>query len=121
MLKIAASVADADAINPNGIKTLSANDLSTFFIKGNQAFNNGPDSLPKNPPDCTISYNSVFDNFIFAEELFTKALGSLETCVLINNSLCRKILSSLESPTTFEGSFKVTSAPFLIPDFNLLI
>ena len=43
-----ASVADA-AVNPNGIKTLSGNELSTFFIKSNPVFNNGPKSLPKNP------------------------------------------------------------------------
>ena len=30
--RIAASIADATAINPNDIKTILANDLSTFFI-----------------------------------------------------------------------------------------
>ena len=39
---IAASVADGTAANPNGIKTLLANGLSTFFIKGNPVFSNGP-------------------------------------------------------------------------------
>ena len=34
--------------NPNGIKTLLANDLRTFSIKGNPVFSNG---LPKNPTD----------------------------------------------------------------------
>ena len=32
----------------------------------------------------------------------------------------RKLLSSLESPATFDKIFKVTSAPFFISDFNLL-
>ena len=32
---IAAHVADADAVYPNGIKTLLANGLSTFHIMGN--------------------------------------------------------------------------------------
>ena len=41
-LWIAASVADAAAVNPNGIKTLLANGLSAFPIKGNPIFNNGP-------------------------------------------------------------------------------
>ena len=59
-------------------------------------------------------------NFILAEELFAKALQNLETCVLVTNNLCRKIFSSLESPTTFDEIFKVTSALFFIPDFNLL-
>ena len=43
-LLIAASVADADAVNPNGIKTLLVNGLSTstFFIKGKTIFSSGP-------------------------------------------------------------------------------
>ena len=57
MNSLAASVTDAAAVNPNGIKTLLANDLSTFFIKGNPVFSNGPESLPKNPPDCPILCN----------------------------------------------------------------
>ena len=40
-LWIVASVADAAAVNPNGIKTLLANDFSTFSIKGNPIFSNG--------------------------------------------------------------------------------
>ena len=32
----------------------------------------------------------------------------------------KKIFSSLESPTTFDKTFKVTSVPFFIPNFNLL-
>ena len=56
-LCIPVSAADAAAINPKGIKTLLANSLITFFIKGNPVFKNGPNSLPRNPPDCII-----FDN-----------------------------------------------------------
>ena len=41
-LWIAASVTDAAAVNPNGNKTLLANGLSTFPIKGNPVFNTGP-------------------------------------------------------------------------------
>ena len=44
---IAVSVADSAAVNPNGIKTLLANALSTFPIKANPAFSNGHKSLPK--------------------------------------------------------------------------
>ena len=44
---IPASAADAAAVNPNGIKTLLANGLITFFINGNPVFNNGPRNLPK--------------------------------------------------------------------------
>ena len=39
---IAPSAADAAAANLNGIKTRLANGLSTFPIKGNPVFNNGP-------------------------------------------------------------------------------
>ena len=50
-----------------------------------------------------------FDNFILADELFGKALRSFETCALVNNNLCGKLFSSLESPAEL---------PFLIPGFN---
>ena len=62
-LRIAASVAaSAAAVYPNGIKTLLANGLSTFSIKGNAVFSMGPTSLPKNPPVWPILCNWVFDN-----------------------------------------------------------
>ena len=72
-LEIAASVANATAVNPNGIKTLLANGLSIFFIKGNPGFSNSPKSLTKNHPGCSILCNWVFDDIILAEELFAKA------------------------------------------------
>ena len=117
---IAASVADAGAVYPNAIKTLLANGFSKFFIKVKSAFSNAPRRLPKNPPDFPILCNWVFDNFILAEEPFAKVLRSFEICLLVNNNLCGKLFSSLELPTMFDGSFKVTSIPFFIPDFNLL-
>ena len=40
--------------------------------------------------------------------------------LLVNNNLCGKLFSSVESPTTPDESFKVTSVPFFGPDFNLL-
>ena len=93
------------AVSLNGIKTLLSNGLSTFPIKGNTVFSNGPS-------DCLIYYNLVFDNFILAEELFAKALRSFKTCVLVNNKLCGKLFSSLKSPTTFDEIFKATSVFF---------
>ena len=54
---IAASFADAAAVNPTGIKTLLANGLNTFSIKGNPVFSNGPKSLPKNPSDYPMLCN----------------------------------------------------------------
>ena len=56
-LCIPASAADAAAVNPKGIKTLLAIVFITLFIKGNPVFSNGPNNLPKNPPDYII-----FDN-----------------------------------------------------------
>ena len=56
-LWIAASVADAAAVNPNGIKRLLANCLITFTMKGNPVFSNAPKSIPKHPSDCLILCN----------------------------------------------------------------
>ena len=60
----------------------------------------------------------VFDHFILANEPFAKALQSFDICVLVNTNLHGKLFSLLESPTTFDESFKVTSAPFF---FQILI
>ena len=38
---MAASVADAAAVYPNGIKTLLGNGFGIFFIKGKPVFSNG--------------------------------------------------------------------------------
>ena len=56
-LCIPPSAAGAAAVNPKGIKTLLANGLIKFDIKGNPVFSNGPSKLPKNPPDCIILDN----------------------------------------------------------------
>ena len=53
-LCIPASAADAAAVILNTIKTLLANGLITFFVKGSPVFSNGQRSLPRNPPDCII-------------------------------------------------------------------
>ena len=72
-LWIATFVVDAAAVNPNSIKTLLSNGLTTFPIKGKPAFSNGLKVLPKNPPDCPILCKWNFDNLILAEEPFAKA------------------------------------------------
>ena len=92
-------------MNPNGIKTLLATGLSTFPIKGKPLFSNGPRSLSRNPLYCTILDNWAFDSLILANESFPNALWSFKTYVSVNNNLCGKLLSSLESPTTFDESF----------------
>ena len=62
---------------------ISEPDSSRYLIifipysnKGNAVFSNGPKSLPKNPPDCLILCNWVFDNFVLADELLTKTKTS---------------------------------------------
>ena len=67
--------------------------------------------LEKDPPNHVRQLS--FENFIFANEPFAKALQSLETCASVNNNLGRKLVSSVESPATFNERFKVTSLPFL--------
>ena len=59
------------------VKTLLASGLRIFIIESDQVFSNGPKILTKNSPDCHILSNWVFDNFILAEELSSKALRSL--------------------------------------------
>ena len=66
-LSIPASAADATAVNPNGVKTLSANSLITFFININPVFHNGPRSLPRNSLDCIILDNWVSEYLILVD------------------------------------------------------
>ena len=47
---------------------------------------------PRIPPDCIILDNCVFENFVLADEPFAKALRIFETCVLLNNNLCEKLV-----------------------------
>ena len=119
-LWIVLSVADAAAVNSNGIKTLLANGLSTFPIKDKPIFSNGPKSEPENFPNDIILCKCVFDNSILADYPISKAIQSFETWVLLNNNLWEKLFSSLESPTTFDENFRVISLPFFMPNFNLL-
>ena len=77
------SAADAAAVNPKGIKTLLTNGLIKFLIKGSPAFN-GPCSPPRNPPDCIVVDNWVFDNLISVDKLFAKALRRFATCLPIS-------------------------------------
>ena len=55
-------------------------------------------------PDYAILDSRVFDNFTSADNLFLKALQSLEACVSVYNNWCWKLISSIESPTTFDES-----------------
>ena len=55
-----------------------------------------------NSPNCTILGSWVLENFILVDKPFAKAMRIFETCVLANNNLCGKLVSSLESPTIFD-------------------
>ena len=111
-----ASVADTGAVNPNGRKALLASGVNTFFIKSKTFLSIGLRSLLRKPPDSPILYNWVFDNFILDDELFAKTLQGLKTCVLFNNNLGEKLVSSLELAIIFDERFKVTSIPFFISE-----
>ena len=74
----------------------------------------------KTPPDWLNLDNYVSEYCILADEPFAKALRIFETCVSVNNNLCRKLVSSLESLSAFDERFKVTLVSFFIPDFGLL-
>ena len=73
-LWIATSVADAAAININGVKTLLASCLSAFPIKNKWVFSNAHKSLTRDIPNCPILWNWVFDNVVFFDKLFANAL-----------------------------------------------
>ena len=69
-----------------------ANGWIASFINGNSAFNNGPRSLRRNPPGCTVLDNCVCDRLMLADKLFAKDLQRFATCPLVNNNLCGKLV-----------------------------
>ena len=81
----------AAAVNPYGIKTLSAHGLSTLFINGKPVSR----SLPRNPPDCINLDSGVFDSFTLVDKLFSKPSQRFATRLLVNNSTCGKLVSLL--------------------------
>ena len=66
-----------------------------------------------------ILWNWVFSNFTLAGEVFSKALRSVKTCVLVNKNVSAKFYSPLKSSKIFDKCIKATSVPFFIPDFDL--
>ena len=56
---------------------------------------------------------------IVAVEPLAEALPSFETCVLVNNNLCGKLVSLSNSPVTLYEKFNITLVPFFTLDFNL--
>ena len=80
-LCIPVSTADAADVNPNAIKN-----WCKFFMKTKLVFCNNSRRIPRNIPNCNLLDRLVFDHFVLADELFAKALRSLETCRLVNNN-----------------------------------
>ena len=60
--------------------------------------------------DCIILDNWVFEIFT----PFAKVLRILQICVLVNNDLGGKLISSLELLSIFDERFIVTSLPFFV-------
>ena len=106
---IAAFVADAAAVKPS-----IPNSLTTDFNKGNPDFNNGIKNF-KNPPFC-ILVNCAFENLISADAdvWLSNAFLRLKFCLLVNNNLLGKLVSSSELPTILDDNLKTTSVPFLL-------
>ena len=82
--------------------------MVSFFINGSHVFNNGPRSIPRNPPHCIILDNLLFENLISVDKLFVKALRRFATCVLVNNNSYRKLILSSKSPIIFDDNLKAT-------------
>ena len=64
--------------------------------------------VTRNPPDCTILGNWIFDSLILMDELFAKDLKRFANCLLVKNNLCEKLVSLLELPIMSDDSVKIT-------------
>ena len=95
-------------------------ELKHFFINGNPVFRNGLRNLRRNSPNCAILDKWAFDNLISVDELFAKALLRFVTCLLVNNNLWGKLVSSSKLSTIFDYNLKTTSVLFFNEDFNFL-
>ena len=85
----AASVANAATVSPS-----TPNGLITDFNKGNPDFNNGIKNF-KNSPFC-ILVNCPYDKLTSVDVWLAKALRRFATCLLVNNNLRGKLVSSSE-------------------------
>ena len=95
---------------------LFANGLIAFYISGNPVFSNRPRSLPRNPSNSIILDIWVFNNLISVDDLLAKPLRRFETCLLVNNSLWGKLVSS--SLIKFDNNLKTTSVSFFYWEFD---
>ena len=56
---------------------------------------------------------------MLTSELIVKALQKFAACLLFNDNVCGKLVSSSDLPITFDNNLKTTSVSFFIADFNL--
>ena len=87
-----------------------------FFIHGNNpGFSNGPRNPLRNCPDCTVLDNWVLNNYILADE----SLRISDPCLLVTNSLCKKLVSPLESQSYSRNVLQLDFVLVFVTDFNL--
>ena len=112
LLWIPVSAADATAVNPSGIKTFLDNVLSTFKVTELSLVDQEVYQfilLILFFMDADSFDNFIFENyFINYYKLFSWSLQSFESCLSVNNHLCGRLVSTLESPIIFDDSFRVT-------------
>ena len=75
----------------------------TFFGK---TFGKFTINWNKDPADCNILGSCILENFIFAETIWESF--KCQIFLLVDNNLWGKLVSSLESPTTFNWRIKDT-------------
>ena len=79
--------------------------MCNFHI-GKPAFNHGPRNLPRNPPDNIIQDIQDFDNLIYVDKLFVKALKSYE--------IFGKLVSSFALPYIIFDIFDIFHISYLL-------
>ena len=81
---IAASVIDAPAVNPNGLKTFLANGVSTFYINAKPAVINGLRKLRNSPVWLLLFLLVPFNKIpLFSEKLIILIISFILLCVYI--------------------------------------
>ena len=65
-------------------------------------------------------YQEILLMVLSVEKYLPQALRIFATCLLVNDSSCRQLILSSESPILFDDNLKTTSVSFFIADFHLL-
>ena len=114
---ITASCDNATAVNPNGTKTHLPNDVSTFYIYGNPAFNTGLWNL-RNLISWLIIFLVVPFNKIplFSKDLITLITSFISLFANVNREPLLRILSPTRT-RKFSKSFVHLAVSFFIYSF----